>query len=63
MIRVFSSEKVPPHGRIEVTCDGCDFAPTADQILSGHGLINMGWAVQPPQHFCPKCKEQTNGND
>lgn len=39
--------------------DGCEtMSPPADEILAGHGLVNMGWLCSGGTHYCPEHREE-----
>ena len=37
-----------------IKCDQCEtWAPSANELLAGHGLVNMGWHCSGGVHLCP----------
>lgn len=39
---------------VGIKCDECPtMAPPADEVLRGHGLVNMGWHCSGGTHLCP----------
>ncbi len=41
-----------------IKCDLCPVvAPPTEEIMRGHGLVNMGWKCSGGSHICPECLE------
>lgn len=52
---VVRDPKTGEYAGIQCSHEGCPtMAPPAEEILRGHGLVNMGWLCSGGTHYCPE---------
>lgn len=51
---IIKNKETGAYSGIQCDAKGCETkAPSAKEIMQGHGLNNMGWRCSGGTHFCP----------